>query len=331
MRYSSFDELRLFHDLGHDVYSLGSYTQPGGDEHRKRPPLPDLPYAAHFIELALQHGKENLHPEMLEGIDLVLIQHIPMWIQINWDSVLHPFIRRGGRVVWRTIGQSIAAVESILRPYRQQGLQIVRCSPTEATIPGYIGHDAVIRFYKEPSDFLPWTGDAGMVVNFTQSLAQRSDHCGLDIMTQATEALPFMVFGPNNEPLGDRNGGLLIYGEQLEALADARAYLYHGTYPASYTLSFIEAWMAGVPVVAVGNEHGNAPFFPEHRLYEVADLIEHGIDGFISDSPHGLRNHLREMLNDGDYALSIGREGRRQACKVFGMHVIAPQWEEFLS
>jgi hypothetical protein len=78
--------------------------------------------------------------------------HIPEWIIDNWE------LFRGKRVIWRTIGQSTSTHEAKLLPYRNQGLQIVRYSPRETNINGYIGQDAMIRFYKDPDEYKNWQG-----------------------------------------------------------------------------------------------------------------------------------------------------------------------------
>lgn len=319
------DELRLFTELGYEVYSHGAYMQPGAAA--KRPPLWDLPYDPHFIELALQYSKEDIHPEMLEGIDVVIVMHKTEMVTANWP-VFKSFIDRGGRVIWRSIGQSVPERETELYPARTEGLEMVRYSPAEATIINNIGCDATIRFAKYPDDFLPWTGETEVVINFTQSLTQRREHVGKQWLYSAANGHVMLVYGPNNDDLRARAGGLLSYEEQLEVLARSRAYLYHGTYPASYTLSFIEAWMAGIPIVSVGPAFGNSPHYRQQQTFE--ELINDGVDGYMSDSTTVCNQHLTDLLTDIDLAKRIGAEGRRRAIELFGKETIGRQWREFL-
>lgn len=325
-----YDEVKLFTEIGHEVYSLGAYTQPGGEDSRKRPAL-DLPYNPHFIELSLQYPKERLHAEMLEGIDIVIVMHVTEWITGNW-KLFKNFIDNGGRVIWRTIGQSIPDRERELAHARSEGLEVVRYSPTEDTIIDNIGSDAMIRFYKDPDEYKGWTGSDRRVINFTQSLVQRGDFCGWDIYQKVTKMLPRVVYGPGNEELGKIDGGLLSNEEQLQAYRDGRVYFYHGTYPASYTLTFIEALMTGIPVVSVGVLEGNSfNMFNQQKTFEVPDIIEHGINGFCSDNPVVLRDSLEAMLNDPRKAKMIGTFGRARAIELFGKAKIKSEWEKFLS
>lgn len=336
-----YDELKLFSELGYECFSLGAYTQPGGEEHRKRPPLA-LPYDPHFIELSLQYDRRKLHPEMLEGIDIVIIMHEPSFIgyvgkhgwhedleEGNWP-LFKDFIAKGGRVIWRSIGQSIPHVEQKLAPFRAEGLEIVRYSPAEETIDGNIGCDAMIRFYKDPDEYKGWTGDKVEVVNFTQSLKERAEFTGYKLIEQTFQGLPAKVYGPNNDDLGPLNGGLLTYAQQIQAFQQSRAFFYHGTYPASYTLSFIEAMMTGIPIVAVGPRHGNSEMFQFQKTYEIPDIIQSGINGFVSDDRAELRDCVERLLRDYGLAKSISAFGRARAIELFGKAKIKAQWKEFL-
>lgn len=337
-----YDELKMFSELGHEVYSLGAYTQPGGEEHRKRPPLA-LPYNPHFIELALQYDRRKLHPEMLEGIDIVIVMHTPSFLgyvgKHDWNDDLgegnwplfRDFIKRGGRVIWRSIGQSIPNVERTLAPWRAEGLEIVRYSPAEQTIADNAGNDAVIRFYKDPEEYKGWTGEEKEVVNFTQSLKERGQFTGHGIIRRVLSGLPAKIYGPNNDDLGGLNGGLLKYDEQLRKLQRARAYLYHGTYPASYTLSFIEAMMTGIPMVCVGPAYGNGrSMFPDQTTYEIPGIIQNNVNGYYSDSADELRDIIDQLLNNYSLAKGISAFGRATAIELFGKAKIKAQWQEFL-
>lgn len=321
-----YDEVKLLHELGYEVYSMGAYTQPvrADDKHGKRPGLPELPYDPHFVELSLQCSKEDLHPELIEMFDTIIVMHDPALIEKNWEKIRHK------RVIWRSIGQSIPQVEERLAPFRAQGLQVVRYSPYEASIRRYIGSDAMIRFYKDPAEFDGHHGHDKLIVNFTQSLQQRARFTGYDTIMALSLGMPLKVCGPGNEDLGHIAGGMLTYEAQLQTMRFARAFLYTGTYPASYTLSFVEAWMMGLPVVAVGNRLGNGEMFSQQQTYEVADLIDSGVDGFVADSVDVLRVHLRDLLEDPGMAFDIGQAGRKKAIQLFGRDTIAAQWKAYL-
>lgn len=325
-----YDEITLFRDLGHYVFSPGAYVEPKnpGDA-ALRPGLLDLQYDKEDIETWHKLGvpgkdtKECISKEFFDRFDVVIIMHLPRWIHANWENMKHK------PVVWRTIGQSIDHVEKELSNYRANNMKIVRYSPRESLIRNYLGSDAVIRFYKRPDEFSDWVGDDPIVINFTQSMPERAKFCGLESLEAFTRGFNRAIYGPNNEGISF-NGGRLTYDELKNRMRTARVYCYTGTYPASYTLNFIEAFMTGIPIVAVGPKRGNAWFINE-GLYEVNELLVNGRTGFVTDDPEMARYYIRRLLLDHEYAKRISAQARESAVQIFGYETIKKQWGMFLS
>jgi len=328
-----YDEVKLLHDLGHEVWSPGAFICPENPgDHSLRPAIPGMKmnqdWNTKWHELAgTMPGvdpKYKLSKEFVSEFDLVIVMHIPDWIINNWEAF------DGTRVIWRTIGQSIESTEAQLKPYREKGLQIVRYSPMEENIPGYIGSDALIRFYKDPDDYKDWTGETRQVITFAQSMKQRDVACNFTLFELVTRPFPRKLYGPGNE--GSCSGAMdrVSHEEQKEILRKSRCYFATGTHPASYTLNFMEAWMTGIPVIAIGPRHGNAKYFPGHNLYEVDKLIKNGVNGFVSDTPVELQQYIRILLDNPDLAKRIGDAGRQEAIRHFGKSMITASWKEFL-
>lgn len=328
-----YDEVSLLAELGHEVFSPGAYVEPEnpGDA-SLRPGIPGLVYDPDVLEKFHRIGqahpdkdaKDHLTKEILDCFDAVIVMHIPRWIQLNWE------VMKGKRVIWRTIGQSIHPVEESLAKYRREGLQVVRYSPKERGIPGFIGQDAVIRFYKDPEDYRGWTGDNSRVITLAQHMQKRDSACNFTFFEEVTRPFSRHLFGPGNEASGEWASGAIPYEQLKHELRDNRAYFYTGTHPASYTLNFMEAFMTGIPIVAIGHERGNASYFPGHDLYEVPDFIEHGVNGFVSDRPAELQSAIRSLLSDKALAESVSASGRRHAVRLFGKETIKQQWADFL-
>lgn len=313
-----YDEISLFHELGIDVFCLGSYLDPSNPVDPIRPLIPGMEPDQDLIKLACP--REKLTRELVDKFDVVYIMHIPEWLMNNWEVIKDKI------VVWRSIGQSIQKIEDMLRPYRKN-IKIVRYSPYESTIPGYIGADAMIRFYKDPDELNGWNGNDRIISTFSQAMPIRSVACSYEAFRAATNGLPRVLYGPKNES-SDMSGGLLSYDEMKKVLRDSRVYFYTGTHPASYTLNFIEAWMSGIPVVAVGPRWGNAHYL-NVATYEVPLLMDNGVDGFWSDEIHELNGYCEALLNSEWLARRISIAGRRSAIEIFGKDKIKPQWQEF--
>lgn len=322
-----YEEVKLFNELGHEVFSLGSYINPNTPHDPKRPSITSEANE-YLLNVALQSSKENLHEKLIEWADVIFIMHKPDWVTNNWDKI------QGKKVIWRAIGQSTPLVESQLFIPRLQGLKIVRYSPEEKYIKDYVGEDAVIRFYKDPEEFCGYTGEKSAVLNITQSMKERGRFCGYEIFKEATEGFDRFLFGtPSKNPDFTLMDDPLWKGElSYEALKEAyrkyRVYFYTGTYPASYTLNFIEAMMTGIPIVAIGRQLADQHFF-DMNAYEVDKIIDNGVNGFVSDSIETLREDINYLLSNPDKAKEIGEKGRQTAIKLFGKSVICEQWEEF--
>lgn len=327
------DEVSLFHELGYEIFSPGAYVEPRnpGDT-TLRPGIDGLVYDPDIVEqwhrIAAAHpgedAKDHLTKEFVDNFDCVIVMHLPRWITNNWEAMKHK------RVIWRTIGQSIASVENQVKFAREQGMQIVRYSPREAFIPGYVGQDALIRFYKDPKEFHSWTGHKERVVTFAQHMQQRDQACNFTFFEQVTRPFPRCLFGPGNEGVGDWGAGKVPFDQLKQEMRDNRVYFYTGTHPASYTLNFIEAWMTGIPIVAIGPQHGNASYFHNHHLYEIQDLITNHLTGFISDNPMELQEYIDFLLNNYEVARAISLQGQAEAIRHFGKDMIKAAWKDFL-
>lgn len=328
-----FDEVKLLHELGHEVFSPGAYVEPDnpGDA-SLRPGIPGLAYDAEILaawhKIAQAHpgkdGKDFLTAEFVERFDVVIVMHMPRWITKNWSAL------KGKRVIWRTIGQSVVSTENQMKQYREQGMEIVRYSPKEATgLPGFIGQDALIRFYKDPDDYGPWNGNNNRVITFAQHMKSRGQACNYNVFEQTTREFPRHLFGPGNEGL-DWTSGKVPFEQLQQEMKDNRVYFYTGTHPASYTLNFMEAWMTGIPIVALGPKYGNANYFVNHDLYEVSELLETNVTGICSDDPEVLKAGVRALMNDHDMAREMGEKGRAAAIHHFGKNMIKEAWRTYL-
>ncbi|WP_416829176.1 glycosyltransferase [Ectobacillus polymachus] len=317
-----YDELKLFTELGYECFSHGQYSRPHKGS-KLRPPIPEMSYDPHFADLVDRFPKDDLHPDMVADKDIIIIMHTPSMVINNWEKIKHK------RVIWRSIGQSVPEVEEMLRPYREQGMEIVRYSPREKMIPGYIGEDSIIRFYKDPKEYDEWIGNKSQIITINQLMKQRIIDCNYNIFHFACMELPVKLFGPGNEGLPE-SAGMLTYEQMKQEMKENRAFFYTGTRVTSYTLGFIEAFMTGIPIVSVSEIQGNHPLY-QQRTFEIPEIIENGREGFLSDNIFELRAYLHELLNNYEFAKEISGNARKKAIQLFGKESIKKQWEKYLS
>ena len=333
------DQVKLLTSLGYEVFSIGSYSDLKGDG--MRPDLlkegtlyPKLIEACHAKRI--EHEGENLQTpagvvdpidwakadlpdELIEWMDVLIVHHAEhTFIPNNWTRLREA----GVRVIWRTVGQSVEHNERTMAPFRRDGLEIIRYSPKEENIPGYIGKDALIRFYADPAEWQGWTGDDPLVINITQDLYRRDPYTNWGFWERTTLDLPRMALGPGSEEIG--GPGALTYYEMQGWLRSARCYLYTGTQPASYTLGLIEALMTGIPVVSIGPGHMDIfPYGP--LLFEGGELAAQSFD-----TPEDATSALRLLLNDKGFADAYSCHQRTVAIETFGIDRVAKAWRLYL-
>lgn len=320
-----YDELQLFTDMGYDVFSCGAYRHPEGHYDLPRPGIDGAFYHKDLDDIwAANPNKNDLDPRLVEWCDVVVVMHSPHAIVENWERIKHK------PVVFRSIGQSVPNIERKLAHCRAEGLKIVRYSPKEESLGGFIGSDAMIRFYKDPAVYCDWNGKDKSVVTFAQSLKGRRDFCHYDEVIKVIEAFDGRVYGPGNEDLGQFNGGKVPYERQVSLLQDSRVMVYGGTWPAPYTLSFIEALMTGTPIVAISKRLAHLPQYEHIDFYEVDELLAE-ISGIVCETVEDMVMQAHKLLEDDEHAQAISKRQRELAIRTFGKETITAQWRDFFN
>ena len=329
-----YQQVDLLSSLGYEVASLGAYIDPANPHVDIRPPLPDVPKYDVIHDESERLKAEGLEPQehisdkMFEwlGDDGILIfHHYLARLYSQWDRVRD--WRAGNperRVIWRSVGQSVATNEREASPFRMTGLERVIYSPKERNIPDYTGDDALIRFWGEEVNEA-WTGARTKVITVAQNLRQREPFTNWSFWDSATRDLPRTVIGPGSEVIGGT--GMVTPAELRAHLLQSRAFLFTGTQPASYTLGLVEAMHAGIPTVSIGPVWMAIDFGGHDgtKLFEAHDLAP-----LWSNDPNAVRHILRELLHDWDYAAEISAVTRRLARMYFDRETVGRQWAEYL-
>jgi len=315
---NEYEDVLLFTELGHEVLSQGAYSDPDNPGEKARPSLPEAYHNEKlkpFLKLA---WGDPIPQPLIDWADLIYILGIEAWLPPNWNRIKHK------HVVFRSIGQAVEGTERVLARYRPEGLKIVRYSEFERSIPGYTGADATIRFYKDPNEYKGWTGEKKQVITVAQAMKTREDALKFSVFEACTRGFPRALYGFSNQNVSELPwGGALTYAELKEALRQNRVFFYTCTFPAPYTMGFMEAWMTGTPVVSIGPKLAGWPWF------EVPHLIVNGVNGFTSDSYDELRNYVSMLLEDYELAKKVSCQGREKAIQLFGKEPIKTAWKAF--
>jgi len=241
------------------------------------------------------------------------------------------------RVIWRAIGQSSPDREAQIAAVRDR-VEIVRYSPRERFMTNYAGQDALIRFYKDPADFKPWTGGGGVTV-VSNRFGQRWT-VDSDFIESALREQDWTLYGLGND--GHPNGGRLLSDEELlNAYQRADVFFAPHTIPANYTMGLMEAMMAGAPVVSVSRKalkercrmdavigRMGSPYAA--ALSEVDEILGGGA-GLLASTPEEAAGHVERLMKDPELRNRLSQRGRKRAVDLFGIEKIRVQWADLLA
>ncbi len=232
----------------------------------------------------------------------------------------------GGDVYIRDLGQSTPPLEVCYADSMKLGAKIIRYSPNSSIIPGYAGAHSLIRFAKDPADFIPWVGGTKAAMALNQCMGRNHEpRNNRAAFTKINKITPIHLYGPGNESI-EFSAGYLDHREIAVKLSSYDCFLSGGSWPAPYTLSFMEAAMAGCPIVALGREALDAPF--DH--YEVGDIMDSwGLGHWVSSSPEHAAELIKETLaSPASQLLDRSNRQRNGAEEMFGVDHIIQQWKE---
>lgn len=328
-----FDEIRILNQLGYDVTSIGSYINPLRPHSNIRPPLNitwDEGRESKIHSLFSSNLKKGLPPhecsntltkDVVDEYDVIIVMHKLNWIEKNWDVLKNKI------VVLRTIGQNVEQDEKSLTYFIKKGVKVLRYSPKEREIKNYAGEHGLVRFLKYKSDFKPRNNIYDTVISFGQSIQQRGKVCASSIIEEVANKVPCKLYGPNNENYNFFAGNV-SYEKQLEVYSTNSCYLYTGTYPAQYTLNFVEALISGIPIVSIGKKISQELIEP--YPFEVPELLD-DISGFYHDDVELIIKRIQELLSNRDLNGLVSGEQIKFATEIFSVEKNIYKWSDFLN
>jgi glycosyltransferase involved in cell wall biosynthesis len=328
-----YDELRILNQLGYDVTAIGGYIDPKNPHVDTRPPLnidsnKDRENKIHKLfndnrnrGIDIQNCSNTLTKEVVDDYDVIMIMHRMDWVEKNWDVIKNKI------VILRTIGQNLENNEILIKKYIRMGLKILRYSPKERELNNYAGEHGLIRFLKYKSDFKDRNVKKNYTITFTQNLNDRKNWCGLNIIEYVSNKVPFKLFGPGNEKF-EFNGGRLSYDQQLEEYASNSCYLYTGTFPAQYTLNFVEALIAGIPIVSIGKNLSQQ--MVSQYPFEVPYILDEVV-GYSYDDIDKIVDTLNQLIMDKKLNNEVSRKQTELGVRLFSVEKNIHQWKDFLN
>lgn len=267
-----YDELRLLTSLGHSIFSVGSYFDPQNPGESIRPPLrlhQDPEWRDLFYKTECTF--DRLSKEFLSRFDVIIAMHGHKFLENNIKN-----IDKRTRTFWRGIGQSTPVIEQKLKSLRARGIKLIRYSPFEAKTANYAGEDYLIRFYKKTEEFKGSDKRNGNGFICYNAITQRQAFNDWNESKTFIEARGFDVFGGSNEALKNYKG-FLAAEEQLNLFKTYSSVFCLSSYPAPYTLGFIEAVMSDCEIFL---NKGGKEFDERFKFGQVYKQVDENIWSF---------------------------------------------------
>jgi len=164
--------------------------------------------------------------------------------------------------------------------------------------------DDIVPFCASPDAYLPYSGQKRIGLRICNFIESRKKILLWEFHKRAFDGIPVRLVGHN--PSMPAVKASESWDDLKQILQSHRFYI-HTADPRledGYNMATLEAMAAGLPVL--GNKHPSSP-------------IEHGVSGFVSDSPDELRKYAQMLLEDRDLAVRMGQEARKVIVEHFSL------------
>jgi glycosyltransferase involved in cell wall biosynthesis len=156
---------------------------------------------------------------------------------------------------------------------------------------------------------IPYTGEIEKGIVVINNLPSRGRLLGLDIFQEVRKHIPLDLVGMGT---GDLGMGEVLHPKLPEFISHYRFFFN----PIRYTslgLAVLEALMQAIPVVGLATT-------------EMSTVIRNGENGIVNTNITELITGMKRLLEDKNYAETLGRNGRATALKRFNIQRFINDW-----
>lgn len=153
----------------------------------------------------------------------------------------------------------------------------------------------VVANMADADAYLPWVGDLACGLRVANHVTSKRVFLAWDFHEAAMHGLPLRIVGHNPDLPGVHAAD--DWG-QLKRMLAAHRFLVHTAdprYEDGYNMAVLEAMAAGMPILT-------------HR--HPTTIVQHGVSGYIADSPEEMRRYAERLLEDRDLAAELGAGAR---------------------
>ncbi|MBK8647206.1 MAG: glycosyltransferase [Gemmatimonadetes bacterium] len=154
----------------------------------------------------------------------------------------------------------------------------------------------VVHNSADPEAYLPYVGDLACGLRVANHVSSKRVFLAWDFHEEALAGLPLRIVGYNPDLAGVDAAD---DWDHLKRMLASHRFLVHTADPRfedGYNMAVLEAMAAGMPILT-------------HR--HPTTIVEHGVTGFVAESPLEMRTYAERLLADEALAHELGANGRR--------------------
>jgi len=249
------------------------------------------------------------------------IKMIPNTLKIDLILAQHQSHMPAAMEISKNFGAPVILLTHILpQPNSNENLEMFKWPNSNVFISNYSknewGVDPFAKVIEHGIDVGFWGEEVGAAkkphcISVVNEFPTRDWCCGFNLWRAISESVPCGVVGkctshPNFSSAAESKGHLrFLYQE---------ASLYLNTSLVSpVPTSMLEAMACGLPIVSTNN-------------CMIPEIIEHGVNGYLSNDPNELISFCAELLQDEDKAQQMGLKAKETVNKCFNMERFVSDW-----
>jgi glycosyltransferase involved in cell wall biosynthesis len=161
----------------------------------------------------------------------------------------------------------------------------------------------VVQNSADPEQYLSPVGDVPSGIRVANHVTSKRVFLAWDFHEAGMEGIPYRLVGHNPELPGVAPAEDWAH---LKRMLASHRFLVHTAdprYEDGYNMAVLEGMAAGLPVLV--NRHPTT-------------IIQHGVTGFVCETPEAMRAHARTLLDDPGLARTLGDNAREYVARHFG-------------
>lgn len=160
----------------------------------------------------------------------------------------------------------------------------------------------VVHNSADPEAYLPYVGDVACGLRVANHVTSKRVFLAWDFHEEALNGLPLRIVGHNPDIAGVEAADDWSH---LKRMLASHRFLVHTADPRfedGYNMAVLEAMAAGMPVLT--NRHPTT-------------IVEHGVSGYVAETPAEMRMYAERLLADEGLAQELGANAKREVQRNF--------------